>query len=163
MRKKVVKEGKKVGSPCGPRKKMTSEELNQLLKDRIDHSLHFLSQKYHRDRDTIKKILDQNPLPTQITAREELDPLKRTELLAKDSAKVLELTIFSMQKLLEKAIEANKLDPETKPTITVKDLKDFFETVAPYVLQKIDSTPAKKGEKTPMAKVHNMFAKKSIS
>ena len=161
MKNKTVKPSQK-GKKKGPRTVVTSELKKALLKDTLDLPVYVLAKKYHLDRTTVIKIIKENPMPPVITAREELDPLRRTELLAKDSTKVLELTIFSMKTLLETEIEAKKLDPTAKSTITIKELKDFFETVAPYVLQKVDSAPAKKGEKTPMAMVHNMFAKKPV-
>lgn len=163
MAKKTVKQrkrGRQAGVSPGPKRILTDEMKKEILADTLDHSKIWVAKKYRIGTLTVGKLISENPMPPKITAREELDPLKRTELLAMDSTKVLEYTIHSMKSLLEAEIQAKKDNPEAKPTITVKDLKDFFETVAPYVLQKADSVPLRKVEKTPMAKVHNMFAKK---
>jgi len=157
MKTKKVRKSTK-GTKYPARTVMNAALRKELVIDSYDHSISWVSKKYCINYRTAKKIIEENPLPTRITAREELDPLKRTELLAKDSTKVLEYTIYSMQTLLEREVANMKADPQAKPTITVRDLKDFFETVAPYVLKKADSTPVRKGEKTPLGKVHNMFA-----
>lgn len=158
MKTKKVRKSTK-GAKYRTRTVLNAELRKELVIDSCDHSISWVSKKYGINFRTAKKIIEENPLPTRITAREELDPLKRTELMASDSVKVLELTIYSMKTLLEAEIKAKKDDPTIKPTITIRELKDFFETVAPYVLKKADSTPAKKGEKSPMAMVHNMFSK----
>lgn len=142
---------------------MTLELKRSLSMDSHDHSINWMAKKYNIHALTVKKIIKEFPTSPKLVLRDTEDPLKRTELLAGDSARVLELTIYSMKKLLESEIESKRVDPTVKSSISIKDLKDFFETVAPYVLQKADSTPLKKGEKTPMAMVHNMFAKKPVS
>jgi hypothetical protein len=151
------------GKPRGRNTVMTTELKISLSKDSHEHSINWMAKKYNIHPNTVKKIIKEYPTTPKLTLRESEDPLKRTELLAGDSARVIELTIFSMKKLLESEIESKRLDPTVKSTITIRDLKDFFETVAPYVLKKSDTTPVKKGEKTPMAMVHNMFAKKPVS
>ena len=162
MAKKRVRKSTK-GAKYRTRTVLNAELKKELVIDSYDHSISWVSKKYCINYRTAKKIIEENPLPTRITAREELDTLKRTELLAKDSMQVMEYTIHSMKTLLEAEIANMKADPQAKSTITVRELKDFFETVAPYVLKKADSNPAKTGEKTPMAMVHNMFAKKPVS
>lgn len=151
------------GAAKGRHTVLTTELKRSLSEDSHEHSINWLAKKYSIHPQTVKKIMKEFPASPKIVPRVSVDPLKRVELLASDSAKVLELTIYSMKTLLEAEIKAKETDPTAKPTITVKDLKDFFETVAPYVLQKKDSSPKAKVEKTPMAMVHNMFAKKPVS
>ena len=125
-RNKVIRS--REGIVLGTRTVITEELKTELLSDSRIRTQQWLKEKYHIDRQTIRKIIKDNPFPTtvKIEVREDLDPLKRTELLAKDSTKLLETTIYSMQMLLDAEIKAKKEDPTVKSTITVKDLKDFY-------------------------------------
>jgi len=151
------------GVKQGQRRLITDDLIKAIVSDAAQLTHAQIAEKHKLCKMTIYRILKANPRDPEITERKKLDPLKRVEILAEDSTSVLELTIHSMKTLLEAEIKAKKDDPTVKSTITVRELKDFFETVAPYVLQKKDSTPAKKGEKSPMAMVHNMFVKKTVS
>ena len=95
MAKKKVRKSTK-GTKYPTRTVMNAALKKELVIDSCDHSISWVSKKYCINYRTAKKIIEENPLPTRITAREELDPLKRTELLAKDSMQVLEYTIYSM-------------------------------------------------------------------
>lgn len=151
------------GVKQGNRRLITDDLIKEILVDAATLTQVQIAAKHRLSTMTIWRILKNHPRDPEITERKKLDPLKRVEILAGDSTSVLELTIHSMKTLLEAEIKAKKANPEAKSTITVRELKDFFEIVAPYVLKKADSIPAKKGEKTPLGMVHNMFAKKPVS
>ena len=154
---------KKLKGTNGSRVLITPEITKKILDDCQSMKQSEVARKYRVSRVAICRIVKEHPHEPTITERKNLDPLKRIEILAGDSTSVLELTIYSMKTLLEADIKAKKDNPEAKSIVTIRELKEFFETVAPYVLQKVESSPRAKGEKTPLAKVHNMFAKKTAT
>ena len=158
--KKVITYNKRAVSR-GPRTKYTPELIKEIVTKSYTQSINSLVKEYKIGSRSINKIILNNPMPPRITIREEMEPLERTGLMVKDCTKVLEQTIFTMQTCLEAEVKRLKDHPGDKPTITIKDLTSFFESVAPYVLSKVEPRAKGKSEKTPLTKVHSMFVKKS--
>lgn len=118
---------------------------------------------------TIRKFLQRTPYdpsaipkfnPLDVLKRADLSAIERVELLGKDAAQSLELIIAAANCKLRAALETTKDNAVDKAaTVELKELTILFEKIAPYVMEKKEST-GRKGSKTtetPKAKAFNMF------
>lgn len=118
---------------------------------------------------TIRKFLQRTPYdpsaipkfnPLDVLKRADLSAIERVELLGKDAAQSLELIIAAANCKLREALESAKDNQgDRAATVELKELTILFEKIAPYVMEKKEST-GRKGSKTtetPKAKAFNMF------
>ena len=126
--------------------------------------------KHHICYESVRKILDVRKVPPALDApfdpqvvkeRQTMDPLTRTLEVKKDAQATVELTLalihHQVAQDMERVIAANEKFP---PKLSLRELTDFFDKSAPYVLGKIDAPKRAASEKeatSAIKRTHKMF------
>lgn len=155
----IVRKGRNKYEPISP------HTINCILQDVWGNKMQKteVAVKYDVSRFSVYKFLNDNIdkkstyevfSPADVIKRAELPHLSRVELLVDDAVSSLEMAFALIRKILEQ-----QLTEGVKVTLDVKELSLYIDKLAPYVLEKKNSSIPKEVKKTPdtPAKVLEMF------
>ena len=130
-----------------------------------------IAEKYGMHRDTVAKIIredqhDPNVFqpfnPNDILKRVDLGISERIDLISKDAAQTVELTLAAIICKLRHSFAITENNEDRTSNLAMGELTRFLDTAMQYVLPKKENKAVPKGENKPAANIHQLF-KKQVS